>query len=266
LIPACFVRRRGEGPLLVLVHGVAGSSLIWSEVIDRLADRYELLAVDLLGYGHSPKPRVDYSPLLHVAAIDNGIAPIAGDRPIVLVGLSMGSLVALTYASLGLHDVRGVVALGTPYYRDEVEARLGLRANAWTSLCLRTPLIARPLINVTWGLGRRSRWLSTRMRPAIYTPEVARETMMATYHAFSSSTREVLVQARIEPLLDRLGPTPVAFVHGTADPWCPVERIEQLVRDRPTCTLETIEGAGHNLAVLEPARVASIISAFTPVL
>ncbi|MEY2569821.1 MAG: hypothetical protein QOE63_171 [Acidimicrobiaceae bacterium] len=264
MIPACFVRRRGEGALLVLVHGVAGSALIWSDVVDRLADRYELLAVDLLGYGHSPKPRIDYTADAHIAAIHNGIAPIVGERPVVLVGLSMGSLLALTYAASGLADVRGIVALGAPYYRDEAEARLGLRANAWTSLCLRAPLLARPLINVTWGLGRRSRWLSTRMRPAIYAPEIARETMMATYHAFSSSTREVLVQARIEPLLDATSSIPKLFVHGTADPWCPAERIEELVRDRSDCTLTVLEGIGHNLAVLEPARVAALLSAFTP--
>ena len=262
MIPACFVRRSGnaDGPVLVLIHGVAGSSLIWSPVVDLLADRYDVLAVDLLGYGHSPKPDVAYTPSTHVGAIHNGIAPIVGDRPIVLVGLSMGSLLALTYASLGLHDVRGVVALALPYYRDEAEARLGLRANAWTSLCLRAPLLARLAIGATWGIGRRSLRFSALVAPEIYTPEVAQESMMATYRSFSSSTRSCLVAARVEPLLDRIAAIPTTFVHGTADPWCPVERIEDLVRDRPSCTLHVIDGAGHNLAILEPAHVAGVIA------
>ena len=49
-------RAAGSGPLLVLIHGIAGSSATWEEVLPRLAERYTVVAPDLLGHGSSAKP------------------------------------------------------------------------------------------------------------------------------------------------------------------------------------------------------------------
>ena len=54
-------QRAGWGPLLVLVHGIAGSSDTWNDVIEDLAEHYTVVAPDLLGHGESAKPRGDYS-------------------------------------------------------------------------------------------------------------------------------------------------------------------------------------------------------------
>ena len=52
----------GSGaPVLLLIHGMAGSSSMWRSVAPALADRYTVLAPDLLGHGESAKPRGDYS-------------------------------------------------------------------------------------------------------------------------------------------------------------------------------------------------------------
>ena len=51
----------GEGPLIVLGHGIASSSQAWREVIPRLVDRYTVVAPDAFGHGRSAKPRGDYS-------------------------------------------------------------------------------------------------------------------------------------------------------------------------------------------------------------
>ena len=44
-------QRAGWGPLLVLLHGIAGSSDTWNDVIEPLAERYTVVAPDLLGHG-----------------------------------------------------------------------------------------------------------------------------------------------------------------------------------------------------------------------
>src|SRR3954469_22134616 len=54
-------RRAGWGPAILLIHGVAGSSETWSPVIDLLAEKYTVIAPDLIGHGESAKPRGDYS-------------------------------------------------------------------------------------------------------------------------------------------------------------------------------------------------------------
>ena len=54
-------RMAGKGPTVVLIHGIAGSSTTWREVMPALAERNTVIAPDLLGHGQSAKPRGDYS-------------------------------------------------------------------------------------------------------------------------------------------------------------------------------------------------------------
>ena len=50
-------RMASTGPVLLLVHGMAGSSVTWRHVMPALAPRYTVVAPDLLGHGRSDKPR-----------------------------------------------------------------------------------------------------------------------------------------------------------------------------------------------------------------
>ena len=49
-------RMEGSGPALLLLHGIAGSSRTWRDVIPRLTDRFTVIAPDLMGHGMSEKP------------------------------------------------------------------------------------------------------------------------------------------------------------------------------------------------------------------
>src|SRR5215211_2793817 len=50
------LRRSGSGPVLLMVHGITSNSETWRLVIPRLAERFTVIAPDLLGHGHSAKP------------------------------------------------------------------------------------------------------------------------------------------------------------------------------------------------------------------
>src|SRR5437660_11733638 len=81
-------RWAGEGPPLLLIHGIGDSSRTWSEVIPRLARKHLVIAPDLLGHGQSDKPRADYS----VAAYANGmrdLLTVLGIDRVTLVGHSL---------------------------------------------------------------------------------------------------------------------------------------------------------------------------------
>ena len=54
-------RAAGSGPVIVLVHGITSTSETWERVIPTLANRFTVIAPDLLGHGGSAKPRGDYS-------------------------------------------------------------------------------------------------------------------------------------------------------------------------------------------------------------
>ncbi|MDP9116899.1 MAG: alpha/beta hydrolase [Actinomycetota bacterium] len=90
-------RIAGEGPPLLLIHGIGDSSQTWAEVMPTLARNHLVIAPDLLGHGKSDKPRADYS----VAAYANGMRDLLSaldiDR-VTIVGHSLGGGVAMQFA------------------------------------------------------------------------------------------------------------------------------------------------------------------------
>src|SRR6267378_7425583 len=89
-------RVAGSGPSILLIHGIGDNSTTWETVQARLAQRFTVIAPDLLGHGQSDKPRADYS----VAAYANGMRDLLGvlgiDR-VSLVGHSLGGGVAMQF-------------------------------------------------------------------------------------------------------------------------------------------------------------------------
>src|SRR2546430_7472472 len=91
-------RTEGEGEeVVVLVHGITGSSETWAEVIPVLAEEFTVLAPDLLGHGLSAKPRGDYSLGAYASGVRDLAAALGHDRATV-VGHSLGGGVAMQLA------------------------------------------------------------------------------------------------------------------------------------------------------------------------
>ena len=90
-------RRAGWGPVIVLIHGITGSSQTWEDVIEPLAEDYTVVAPDLLGHGESAKPRGDYSLGAHASGVRDLLAVLGIERA-TLVGHSLGGGVAMQLA------------------------------------------------------------------------------------------------------------------------------------------------------------------------
>jgi pimeloyl-ACP methyl ester carboxylesterase len=89
--------KMGEGPALLLLHGLACDHTTWLPVIEKLARRYTVIAPDLLGHGLSAKPRADYS----LGGYANGmrdLLTILGIDKVTVVGHSFGGGVAMQFA------------------------------------------------------------------------------------------------------------------------------------------------------------------------
>ena len=87
----------GEGPALLLLHGLGCNHTTWEPVIDDLAKRFTVIAPDLLGHGLSAKPRADYS----VGGYANGVRDlltVLGVDKVTVVGHSFGGGVAMQFA------------------------------------------------------------------------------------------------------------------------------------------------------------------------
>lgn len=100
-IPKLHTDISGNGPPVVLLHGIFSSSRYWAKVRKLLEKDHRVIAIDLLGFGKSPKPRgVRYDYDEHIAAINQALEKHDVNEPFTLVGHSMGALIALRYSTL----------------------------------------------------------------------------------------------------------------------------------------------------------------------
>jgi pimeloyl-ACP methyl ester carboxylesterase len=90
-------RHVGQGPAVVLIHGITSSSKTWRAVIPRLAERHTVIAPDLLGHGRSAKPRGDYSLGAYASGVRDLLIALGVPRATV-VGHSLGGGVAMQFA------------------------------------------------------------------------------------------------------------------------------------------------------------------------
>ncbi|MGA3147705.1 MAG: alpha/beta fold hydrolase, partial [Acidimicrobiales bacterium] len=90
-------RMGGDGPVLLLLHGIAGSSKTWIPAMDLLQTDYTVVAPDFLGHGHSSKPTGDYS-LGNFASWMRDLLVVLGIERATVVGQSFGGGVAMQFA------------------------------------------------------------------------------------------------------------------------------------------------------------------------
>src|ERR1700758_3483219 len=118
-------RVAGSGPALLLIHGVGDNSSTWEAVHALLAQRFTVIAPDLLGHGESDKPRADYS----LAAFANGmrdLLAVLGIKRVTVVGHSLGGGVAMQFAYQYPQLVERIVLVSTGGVTKDVHFALRL--------------------------------------------------------------------------------------------------------------------------------------------
>lgn len=105
---------RGTGRPLVLLHGGGASASTWLPVIDLLAEHRRVIAFDVPGFGDTPlPPDVDFGIEWGLSQLPIELARIGINEPVDLVGNSMGGLIALEAAKVGLaRSVVGIAPAG----------------------------------------------------------------------------------------------------------------------------------------------------------
>jgi pimeloyl-ACP methyl ester carboxylesterase len=112
----------GSGPVVILVHGIASSSVTFRNVVPLLTPRHRVIAVDILGFGGSPAPEnCEYTLDEHVASLAATIRSLRLDGPFTLVGHSLGSLISTRYAARNPGRVSRLVLVGPPVYLSPTE-------------------------------------------------------------------------------------------------------------------------------------------------
>lgn len=259
-------RTGGQGPVVLLVHGMAGSSDMWRPTIPLLAPHVRYVAPDLPGHGRSAKPRGDYSLGAQASFLRDLMVALGHDRATV-VGQSLGGGIALQFAYQYPERCERMALVCAGGLGQEVTPLL--RMLTLPGLDLLLPVAFQPLyrdvVDGAVGLLRR-----IGLEP---TP-VARETWRSYCSLIEPETRRAFL-ATLNAVVDVAGQKvsahdrlylasalPTLIVWGDADPIIPVDHAHLTHEAIPGSRLELFEGAGHYPHCEDPVRFAEVLIDF----
>lgn len=250
-----FVQLAGQGPPVLLLHGIPTRSELWRDVIPRLARRARVIAPDLLGYGRSDAP---------------------GEHPVGIeaqAGYVLQLLDALDVprATVVGHDIGGGVAQLLAVRHSARVERLGLvnsvSYDSWPIPEMRAIQVAAPVVEHL-PAGPTATGLELGLRRGFVDQDRGRRFLSEFLEPFSTPEGlDVFVQharsldprptEELAPDLPRLR-IPVAVVWGRHDPFQPPEWAERLASDIPTAELTWVE-ASHFSPADNPEAVAEAL-------
>lgn len=259
-------RIAGEGPAILLIHGIGDSSATWAGLIPELARNHTVIAPDLLGHGASDKPRADYS----VAGYANGMRDLLGVLGIeraTLVGHSLGGGVAMQFAYQFPERTDRVILVSAGGVGREVTPVLRAVSLPGADLLLSTLRIPgmRTQVGLFAGL---MKLLDTDLgQDAAELLNVVDALPDATSRAAFISTLRSVVDWRgqVVTMLDRCYLTegmPTLLLWGSRDSVVPVRHAHGAHAAMPGSRLEIFEGAGHFPFHADPARFCALVEHF----
>jgi pimeloyl-ACP methyl ester carboxylesterase len=244
-------------PVLVLLHALGSTRHVWDPVVRLLTDRYDVIAVDLPGFGESPGLPDDVEP--HPAAIAAAVDRFLDDLGVAephLVGNSLGGWIALELAevrpttSVTLLSPAGLWRRNTPAY-----CRISLRMTRWLARHAERLLCWL----VTFRVGRFLVLAQTHGRPLQATPEQAQASIRALGRAsgFDAALRATLHRRYVAhaPIT-----SPVTLAFGGRDVLL-LRRQSRHLDELPGGTLmRQLPRCGHLPITDDPPLVAALIA------
>jgi len=240
----------GQGPPLLLIHGLGSSSQIWEAQVRYFSERYRVIAYDLRGHGRSSKPAVPYN--MQLFAEDATRLLGALDVPAAhIIGTSLGGMIAFElavhYPQLlkSLVVVNSVPDMRVKSPRDYI--------NLWQKTLLLKMLSARDM----------GKFLSRRLLPGPER-ELVRQAFIERWAQNDKRAYQAAFQSVIGWSVDNcLGEIrcPVLVVASEHDLWSLDEK-RIYVAKIPVARLAVIEGAHHAVTIERPEQFNQVLDEF----
>lgn len=261
-------RTAGSGPPVVLIHGMVNSSRHWHQVALALADRFTVIAPDLIGHGDSTGPRGDYSLGAHATRIRDLLASL-GVESASIVGHSLGGGVAMQYFWQFPQRTDRLMLVSSGGLGPEVSPMLRTAALPGASALLAGaahPRIVEGLAGAGARLRRRgvgagvyAQQISRALRPL--SGPGARAAFLQTLRAVID-VRGQRVSARDRLYLLSYAPTPTLIVWGGRDHTIPIDHGRAAHAAVPGSVFETLPEAAHFPHIEDPAGLADALGRF----
>jgi pimeloyl-ACP methyl ester carboxylesterase len=251
--------RAGKGPTVVLLHGIAASIYTWRHVLPALSADFDVVALDLPGFGYSAQPP-DLTLGLYPRVVQ-GLLDRLGIEKAVLVGHSLGGAVAVTVAAEAPEGVGGLVLVDAAGFNLDTADRPFLLRLAGT--------VPAPLLD---ALPRR-RLVRAGLRQVFHddskvTDEVVEEYLaplsrpgaMASFRSLLAA-RDPGAARRVREAIEGVR-VPTLIVWGRQDAWTPVAHAGRFAEAIPGSRVEILDGCGHVPQEERPEELVRLLRGF----
>ncbi len=232
---------------IVFLPGLGGTTRYWQSRIKLFEQSYNIVLIDLLGFGQSKKPWIRYTIDRHIDALHNTLASYDS---FILVGHSMGAILSIAYAARYPEQVKRLILISLPYFGNKEKAIGYFRRGPWPDRWFLTNMA---FAAITCILTRRVfGWLLPYILRDL-PHEVAEDLVKHSWLSFTSSLWEVVYTYDLASDAAALGSDiPVFCLHGDSDRTAPLEGILKLLGEYRSWKIEIIAGADHHPLLRKP--------------
>jgi pimeloyl-ACP methyl ester carboxylesterase len=275
--PVHLVDHGGDGPPMLLVHGLGGSALDWTDVASGLSRDHHVWALDLIGFGRTPAAGRESTIANNQALVDRVAEHIGEGEPVVLVGNSMGGLISIVEASRRPGRVSALVLVDPALPRAG-----GGRASFMVSgavMLLAMPAIGRRVMSFRARRLGAERMVdevlrlctvdSSRIAPATREAQVRqsewRHQQDDPYGAFLAASRSLVGWLRRDGPLERYIEhvrVPTLLLHGDRDVVVHPKAARAIARKRPDWAFHVFEDTGHIPQMECPVQFLDVVGSW----
>lgn len=236
---------------VLLIHGIGVSSLAWDKVVAKLPADVHVTTVDLLGFGLSPRPTwAQYDAKRQARSILSSCGLLRRGRPVIVVGHSLGALVAVELAKMRPRHVSSLVLCSAPFYApsgdtvkkvptgDDILKRLYRTIQARPDQFVKISAVA-----AKYGIINRAF-------------QVTDENVHAYMGALEASIVNQTALADIQVLRQ-----PIQLLYGTLDPVVVTKRLKSLEKTMPNVRTKSVIAAHEIKGPYVSAAARAIVAA-----
>ncbi len=243
------VWRHGTGPVILAVHGLGGSGRYWDGLAELVGDRHTLIAPDLAGFGRSAKPKLTYDRALHLDTLDR---LAAGLGPVVVVGHSLGGVLAVLWAGANAERVTGLSLNATPW----PTPRPDWDPSSWTG--------PRAKLAVGIATGARLAWPLLSLPAQVLSPypwavvrDYGRQSVRGRAWTLWSLWGDPAMTPSMGPATAALAGTPALLLHADDDRTVRPDNLRHWAEALPGALARTVPTGGHQFLLRQ--RFAPVV-------
>ncbi|QLH04499.1 alpha/beta hydrolase [Nitrosopumilus oxyclinae] len=229
---------------LVLLHGLGASSERWLNVLPYFSKNYTVIVPDLIGFGLSDKPQIDYTPEFFSEFLEKFFAQIGVAHP-NLIGSSLGGQIAANYTSIHPNEIEKLVLVSPAGAMQHSTPALDAYVMAALYPSETTAKNAFELMEASGE--EASQELITSFIERMQLPN-AKLAFMSTILGLKNSTP-------ITTKLDSIR-TPTLIIWGSLDPVIPIDYADSFVSAIQDCRFFRMDECGHTPYVQDPETFA----------